>query len=46
MTNYGFCGPMTDMSTVFEDKADGTEPYMSRLPLLYAGCWFLMVLVR
>lgn len=21
MTNYGFCGPMSDMSTVFTDKA-------------------------
>ncbi len=47
MTNYGFCGPMSDMNTVFADKeTDADGVFRTRLPLLYAGCWFLLVLVR
>lgn len=39
MTGYGFCGPMTEMFTVFEDKSvntfTGQNPKASRLRFAY-----------
>jgi len=45
MTNYGFCGPMTDMSTAFDPKAAGSS-FTPRLMLMGVGCWLLWILAQ
>lgn len=44
MTNYGFCGPMTDMATVFDDKEAPIATGGGLMTMMGIGCWLFWLL--